>query len=86
MNYSDLINGLFELTSALFASINVFRLHKDKEVKGVSVIPTIYFTLWGLWNIYFYPSNGFYYSFIGGLFIVLVNTIWIGQIFYYKKK
>lgn len=83
---SDLINGLIEISSAVVSSINVYRLYKDKQVKGFSVIPVIYFTLWGLWNLYFYPANNLIWSFIGGIFIVIVNGVWICQIYYYKRK
>jgi ABC-type transport system involved in cytochrome c biogenesis permease subunit len=85
-NHSDLINGIIELTSAAFSAINIYRLHKDKQVKGFSVVPVIYFTIWGLWNLYFYPVNNLIWSFVGGIFIVVVNAIWIGQIFYYERK
>lgn len=85
MNKSDLINGLFEFSSACFQAINVYQLHKDKEVKGVSVIPAMYFLTWGLWNLYFYPANGLIYSFIGGIFIAVINITYIIQLFYFNR-
>jgi uncharacterized membrane protein YfcA len=86
MNHSDLINGIIEFISSLFVILNIIKLYKDKEVKGVSIICTIFFTSWGIWNIYFYPANKLYLSFIGGLFIALFNSIWVGQMFYYNHK
>lgn len=80
---NDFVNGLFEFISALFLTLNVRRLYKDKEVKGVSIITSTFFFLWGIWNLYFYPKNHLQYSFIGGLFIVLVNSIWVGMMIYY---
>ena len=83
---NDIINGLFEFTSAIFCSINVVQLIKDKKIMGVSWVPTMFFTLWGLWNIYYYPSLGQMYSLIGGVSIVTVNTLWLILVWKYSKK
>jgi hypothetical protein len=81
----DLINGGFELCSGLFQIANILRLIKDKEVKGVSLSSFILYTVWGLWNLYYYPSLGQSLSFIGGIFIVVTNMIWLGLAIYYKQ-
>lgn len=86
MNSNDLINGLFELISGLLCFINIFRLIKDKDIKGISWIPTTFFTLWGAWNLYYYPSLGQTLSFIGGLSIFVSNIIWVFLVFYYKFR
>jgi hypothetical protein len=85
-NYNDLINGSFELLSGLFTILNIVKLVKDKELKGISYIPIVFFTIWGIWNLYYYPSLNQIYSFIGGLMITTVNLIWIILLFYYKWK
>lgn len=79
----DLVNGLLEVGGAVVLTANVVRLHRDQEVRGVSPWPTAFFTLWGLWNCYFYPANGFMLSMVGGMLLVVVNTIWLGQVFHY---
>lgn len=81
----DLINGGFELCSGLFQIINIVKLIKDKEVKGVSLYPFLLFTTWGIWNLYYYPSLNQTLSFIGGIFITITNVIWIGLAVYYKQ-
>lgn len=83
---NDLINGSFELFAGLLYIINVVRLVKDKEVKGVSWIPVSFFTLWGGWNLYYYPSLNQTFSFIGGICIFVVNAIWLLLVFYYRQK
>jgi hypothetical protein len=84
---SDFINGLFELIAGLLLLTNVWRAYKDKQVKGVSVVPTIFFTAWGLWNAaWFYPHLNQWFSFTGGLLIVFVNAFWVIQVLYYKAK
>jgi hypothetical protein len=85
VNWPDLINGLFELAGGFALLANVLRLHRDKELKGVHWAPTLFFTSWGLWNLYFYPAVGAWFSFAGGLVIVVINTIWLAQIAYYSR-
>ena len=40
----DLINSLFELFASFFVLNNCRVLYKQKEVKGVSIISTAFFT------------------------------------------
>lgn len=83
---SDTINALFELGGGIFLFFNVLALYRDKKIHGVRILPTAFFTLWGYWNLYFYPSVNCWLSFVGGCLIVLMNTIWVGQMIYYRKK
>jgi len=46
----------------------------------------VFFTSWGMWNLFYYPHLGQWYSFAGGVFIVSVNTFWLGQIIYYRRN
>lgn len=81
----DLINGLFEFFGGLFLFLNVKRLHKDKKLSGVSFVPTAFFTVWGYWNLYFYPTVGAMWSFYGGILVMVMNTTWIVMALYYRK-
>lgn len=83
---NDLINGLFEIISGLLSFINIKKLLKDKQLKGISWIPVIFFTLWGLWNLYYYPSLNQILSLIGGMFILSSNLVWLILVFYFHKK
>jgi hypothetical protein len=83
MNNSDIINGAFEMLGGFFILLSIRRVLIDKQVKGVSVLSTVYFTTWGLWNIYFYPQNDLFFSFIGGIFLSLCNGIWVILLIYY---
>lgn len=82
---ADFINGGFELLGALFVLNHCRVLHRQKAVAGVSIISTVFFASWGVWNIYFYPSLGQWASFVGGLAIVSANALWIAMMSYYRR-
>jgi hypothetical protein len=82
----DTINGLFEFAGGFMLLRNALQLYRDKQVKGVHWMPTLFFTSWGVWNLYYYPSLDQWFSFAGGVFLVLTNALWLGQIFYYGKR
>jgi uncharacterized membrane protein YfcA len=83
---ADIINGLFEVFASLFIFLNICKLYKDKQVKGVSIISVIFFTLWSIWNLWFYPSLEQWWSFIGGIGVMITNTFWVCQMVYYRKN
>jgi hypothetical protein len=83
---NDQINGLFELIGSLFIFNHCWTLYKDKIVKGVSILSTVYFFSWGIWNLFFYPSLHQMWSFYGGLAIMAANTLWIAMMVYYKYR
>ncbi len=81
---NDLMNGFFELGGALFVLNHSRVLYLDKTVKGVSLVSLIYFLAWGIWNLIYYPSLGQFWSFVGGIGLVVANLIWITLFVYYK--
>jgi hypothetical protein len=86
MSFNDIANGTFEMLGGLFILFSIMKLHGDKQVKGVSYIYLTFFTIWGYWNLYYYPSLGQWWSFVGGVSVVAMNTVWLGQILYYTRK
>lgn len=85
-SWQDQVNGLFECFGGVFIINHIATLYKDKMVRGVSIISTVFFAIWGFWNLYFYPHLGQWASFYGGLVITITNTIWIGMMIYYTNK
>ena len=81
----DHINAIFEISGSFFLFLNVLQLHHDKIVRGVHLAPIFFWTTWGLWNLYFYPSLDQWWSFYGGVGLVLVNIVWVSQMIYYKR-
>ncbi len=81
----DTINGLFEIFGGIIGLLNIFQIIKDKEVKGISYLVTIFFTLWGIWNCYFYYNLMLYMSLVGSLSMTIVNMVWLILVFKFKK-
>lgn len=82
----DLINGIFEAVAGLMVWINVRVLIRDKTIKGVSLIPTAVFFLWGIWNLFYYPHLDQMFSFFGGILVVSGNLAWVALAMSYKHK
>lgn len=82
----DIINGLFEFIGALFQTRNIWALLQDRQVKGVRPLPVAFFSLWGAWNIWYYPSLNQWVSFWGGICIVITNTVWLCLMVYYMRR
>ena len=81
----DFTNGCFELAGAMFLAFNVFRLFKDKRVAGVSIATVAFFSAWGVWNLFYYPSLGQWASFFAGIAVVIANVTWVCLALYYSR-
>jgi hypothetical protein len=79
----DIANGAFELAGGGFILLHILKLYADKSVAGVSWIAVAFFTIWGFWNLYYYPKLGQKASYWGGLFVAIMNTIWLALLCYY---
>ncbi len=86
MQFGDVVNGLFEALGAVCIWMNVFQLMKDKEVKGICWQVTAFFTLWGFWNLWYYPSLGQWWSTAGGAALAFGNLFWIVLAFKYARR
>jgi hypothetical protein len=82
----DTVNGLFEFGGVFAIALSVHNLHSAKIVRGVSWPHVAFFTTWGFWNLFYYPSLEQWFSFSCGLALVAVNAIWLAQILYYSRK
>lgn len=77
MHEDDIINGSIEFVGAFFVWMNVVKLWRDRQIRGVYWPTTAFFAVWGGWNLYYYPSLQQWFSFFGGMFIALGNLTWI---------
>jgi hypothetical protein len=81
----DLINSAFEALGGVFILGHCRAVLRDKSVAGVSITATVFFTAWGIWNLYYYPSLNQMASFYAGVFLVLANCLWVGLLVKYRK-
>lgn len=86
MNRNDLINGSFEMVGGVLLLKNCWVLYCDKIVRGVSVLATTFFSIWGVWNLYFYGMLDQWFSFLGGLVIASANLLWVWLALYYGRR
>lgn len=77
MSWPDAVNGCFESVAGCLLWTNVRELQRTRIVVGVRILPTALFALWGVWNLFYYPSLGQWWSFLGGGSVVVANTVWV---------
>lgn len=82
----DLINGLFELAGSLLTWANVKRVYNDKGYAGIYLPAVIFFWSWGAWNCFYYPHLGQWWSFAGGVSLVIANLAWVTLMLRYGRK
>lgn len=80
----DIGNAFFEGAGAVILWLNVYRLLKDRRISGVSVLPVVFYTAWGFWNLYYYPSLGQWLSAVAGVGVAIANATWVGLALYYR--
>lgn len=81
--WPDLVNGGFEAAAGFAVLNHCFALYRDKEVRGLSIASTAFFTAWGVWNLYYYPTLDQFWSFAGGIFITIANSIYVAMLVRY---
>ena len=77
MQIPDVANAAFEVFASIMILNNCRVLLRDKAVAGVSIISTVFFTSWGVWNLFYFPHLGQWLSFWGGVAVVLANLFWV---------
>jgi hypothetical protein len=83
---NDILNAIFELIGSLLAIMNIVKLIKDKAIRGVYWPIWAFYTAWGFWNLYYYPSVDCWYSFLAGIIMVIANLIWLILAVRYRKN
>lgn len=83
---ADVINGCFEAAGSIAAWRGVQALYKDKRWAGTRLEVNLFFLLWGLWNLYYYPSLSQWRSFAGGISLVIANIVTVSLMFKYRRN
>lgn len=82
----DLINALFELGGATAVGLSVLRALKEREIVGVSGAHVVFFMMWGMWNLFYYPNLDQYLSFAAGVLLTIVNTAYAALWLIYRRR
>jgi hypothetical protein len=82
----DIVNGLFEAVGAGMALENVRKLLYDRSVVGFWWPLQAFFTIWGFWNLYYYPSLDQWISFLGGMLLAAANLVWVCLAITYSRR
>lgn len=85
MNTPDLINSLFEFGGCIMAIVNTIKLQRDKDVKGVYWPFTVFLSIWGYFNIYYYWHLEQWMSLVAGGTLSVFNTVWVILAIYYVE-
>jgi len=83
--WPDLVNGLLEIGGATLLIANLRAIRADKQLMGIRWYPTAFFTVWSMWNLFYYPSLNQWISFVGGALMAVVNALWLGHVWYYWR-
>lgn len=83
---ADFINGCFEMVGAYLTWKNYRQVVADKGHAGIYWPSVVFFTSWGVWNLFYYPSLNQAWSFLGGIALVTANCCWLWAMWRYGKK
>lgn len=82
----DIVNGLFEAGASIMILNHARVLYRDKVVRGVSILSTVFFLAWGMWNLYYYPHLGQMFSFWCGIAVATANAVWVAMLLFYARR
>lgn len=83
---ADLVNAVFESAAAFFVYLSVRRVWQHRAVRGISIIGVGYFTLWGFWNLYYYPALGQPISAAAAIAVCVMNCAYLASLIYWRKQ
>ncbi len=76
----DNVNAAFEVAGSLVVWLNVRQLLRDRKVAGVHWGVTGFYLFWGIFNLYFYGSLGYWWSFGGQVAMLSGNVAWLALV------
>ena len=82
----DMLNAGFELMGFVMMLPSIIRAYRLRSVVGVHWATPAFFWIWGLWNVFYYPHLGQWFSFTAGLLLVISNTAWFLLVLRYTPR
>jgi hypothetical protein len=81
----DIINAGFEVFASVVSTLSLIAIYKAKRIVGVSPWPTVFFAVWGMWNLFYYPHLGQVWSTLAAGGMLGVNMIWLYMYYQFKE-
>lgn len=82
----DFINAVFECSGGVFVALNAWDIWKKKRVAGQTLTAISFFTAWGVWNMFYYPSIHQWWSTAGAWGVMMANAALIYFVVKYREK
>lgn len=82
----DTVNSIFVFAASIFYILNLYKLYKDKQVKGISIASLVFFSCWNIWTLIFFLSTDYIYTTISYVLVSIINIIYLSLLYYYYKK
>lgn len=81
----DSINGCFELAGCIGQLCNIWRIQRDKCVRGIVWQYTFVYLSWTVFNCWYYFSLAQWFSWFAGLTMLATNSLWLALAIYYTR-
>lgn len=82
----DLFNAFFEAGGSIFILNHSRVLLRDKTVRGVSLLSVLFFSCWGVFNMFYYDHLEQNFSWYAGIMVLISNSIYAYLIVYFRMK
>lgn len=82
----DLTQAAWETGSAVFSLLNIRAIRRSRSIAGVHWIPTAFYFLWGLYNIWFYEALSLPAAWWASIGITATNLLWLGHVAWYTGR
>ena len=71
----------------IFYVLNLFKLIKDKDVKGISKLSIAFFSLWNIWTLFFFLMvTEFWWTIAAYVIVSVLNVTYIILMIKYSRK
>lgn len=74
------------MSGGIFVLASVIKLRRTGLAHGVSWLTVGFFSVWGLWNLYYYPHLEQWASLVGGVMVTLANITWVIMLVHFTRS
>jgi hypothetical protein len=85
VEFLDGVNSAFISIGGWLVFLNCWQLFKDKLLSGVSIISLVFYTVWGMFNAYYYLTLGKFEPMWAEVFISVGNLCYLYMAVKYNR-